>query len=173
MANIHTKPGCQKYLVSLLESQIKDSNTPILAERMEVQQLDHPDEDIITVSTDRWAGTNVPIPSGIQNSAAKEKFWCEPCQPEGETQVVPPQKQVRFTLSTMESPPQREDRTHSAIPSTEARISQILYYNSKFHHIPFKKFKKMVRQGVIPKYLAATPTPVYASCMYARAKRRK
>ena len=55
----------------------------------------------------------------------------------------------------------------------ENSSAELLHHHCKYGHIPFKRLKSMAEQGIIPKYLAKTPTPACVACLYGRATRRK
>lgn len=156
VANIYSAPGIKKYQVFLAEAALDDTNPPVTVERMEISKDTYDAEDIITVPTDRWqAARTVPIPSRVQNSATKEKYWCQPC--------------MEKEPSLQQLAGQREGQE---MTQQEKNMAELLHYHHIFHHMPFAKLQQMAKDGIIPKRLADTPIPTCAACMFARAKRK-
>lgn len=53
------------------------------------------------------------------------------------------------------------------------RSLELFQLHTKYGHIPFARLREMAKQGIIPNYLANTPTPACAACLYGRATRRQ
>ena len=53
------------------------------------------------------------------------------------------------------------------------RPSQLLHIHCKYGHIPFARLQTMAKQGILPKYLATTPTPACAACLFGKATKRR
>ena len=53
------------------------------------------------------------------------------------------------------------------------RSTQLLQIHCKYGHIPFARLQTMAKQGVLPKYLANTPIPACAACLFGKATKRR
>ena len=73
-----------------------------------------------------------------------------------------------------------DDSTESDITSqlemqhkVQNRSLQLLQIHCKYGHIPFARLQTMAKQGILPKYLATTPIPACAACLYGKATKRR